>query len=80
MRSQGKSDNEIIRFLGLRRKTAFRMNRKYLRSLFGFVTSRKSDQEWTNKALGYGYRKVKPEEAPGKTTRSLNEFIKTKKE
>lgn len=42
MRDAGKSDDEIIEFLGLIRKTDFKMDRNYLRKLFGFVTSRKS--------------------------------------
>ena len=79
MRSQGKNDNKIIRFLGLRWKKPFRTDRKYLRSLFEFVTSRKSDQGWMNDVLEYGYRKTRQEKHVRKTTRSLNEFIKTKK-
>ncbi len=42
MRDRGKSDNEIIRFLGLKEKTEFRMDRTYLRRFFGFITSRQS--------------------------------------
>ncbi|MBL7169504.1 MAG: hypothetical protein ISS48_00620 [Candidatus Aenigmarchaeota archaeon] len=79
MRSQGKNDNEIISFLGLKSKKPFRMDRKYLKSLFGFVTSRKSDQGWINYGLRYGYRTLKPEKPERKTTRSLGEFIKTKR-
>jgi len=40
MRDQGKSDEEIIKFLGLKYKVPFKMNKKYLKKLFGFVTSR----------------------------------------
>jgi len=45
MRNRDKSDSEIIRFLGLKEKAAFKMDRKYLGNLFGFVTSRSSKQE-----------------------------------
>lgn len=40
MRDQGKSDEEIIRFLGLKHKMPFKMDKKYLERLYGFVTSR----------------------------------------
>jgi hypothetical protein len=40
MRDEGKSDNEIIKFLGLEHKVPFKMDKHYLRQLFGFVTSR----------------------------------------
>jgi hypothetical protein len=40
MRDKGKSDEEIISFLGLKHKMPFKMNRNYLRKLYGFVTSR----------------------------------------
>ncbi len=39
-----KSDEEIIAFLGLNKKTPFRINKTYLTKLFGFVTSRPSQQ------------------------------------
>lgn len=42
MRDEGKDDGEIIKFLGLKRRAAFRMDKKYLSKLFGFVTSRAS--------------------------------------
>ncbi len=47
MRSQGKSDKEIITFLGLDHIVPFKMDRNYLKKLFGFVTSRKTNQDWT---------------------------------
>ncbi|MBU5689843.1 MAG: hypothetical protein QXM68_03005 [Candidatus Aenigmatarchaeota archaeon] len=31
------------------------MDRNYLKKLFGFITSRKTNQEWTQNALNYGY-------------------------
>ncbi len=41
LRDRGKEDAEIIRFLGLERTVPFKMDWRYLSSLFGFVTSRK---------------------------------------
>lgn len=55
MRTGGKSDEEIIIHLGLNEKVPFKMNKEYLKKLFGFVTSRKTEQNWTQKALDYGY-------------------------
>ncbi|MBI5036719.1 HNH endonuclease [Candidatus Micrarchaeota archaeon] len=40
-RDEGKTDDEIICFLGLECRVPFKMDRLYLYSLFGFVTSRK---------------------------------------
>lgn len=59
MRSKGKPDHEIIRKLGLRYKTPFKMNKRYLKELYGFITSRKSLQNSTNKALEYGYQQTR---------------------
>lgn len=42
MRDKGSTDAEIIAFLGLKNKVPFKMDRDYLRKLFGFVTSRPS--------------------------------------
>ncbi|MFQ5950570.1 MAG: hypothetical protein ACE5KH_00625, partial [Candidatus Geothermarchaeales archaeon] len=42
MRDRGHSDEEIIEFLGLKGKTRFRMDRDYLKPLYGFVTDRPS--------------------------------------
>ncbi len=55
MRSEGKSDEEIIAYLGLKDKISFKMNKEYLKKLFGFITSRVTDG-WTQKSLEYGYR------------------------
>lgn len=41
MRDEGKTDQEIIAFLGLKEKAPFKMERPYLRTLYGFVTARK---------------------------------------
>ncbi len=40
LRDEGKADEEIISYLGLKQKTPFKMDREYLRRLIGFVTSR----------------------------------------
>ncbi len=45
MRDKGKTDSEIIIFLGLKSKVTFKMNRNYLKNLFGFITSRRGLQE-----------------------------------
>ena len=42
MRDQGKSDDEIIKFLGLKESVPFKMDRDYLSKLYGFVTERLS--------------------------------------
>ena len=59
MRIEGKSDSEIIKHLGLEGKAPFKMDKEYLKHLFGFVTSRNTSQDWIQKALEYGYRKGK---------------------
>ena len=40
--NEGKTDREIIAFLGLRKEMPFIMDKNYLEGLFGFVTSRAS--------------------------------------
>ncbi len=40
MRDKGAADGEIITFLGLLEKVPFKMDRFYLRKLYGFVSSR----------------------------------------
>lgn len=40
MRDKGSADAEIVSFLGLKNKVRFKMDREYLRKVFGFVTSR----------------------------------------
>jgi len=42
MRDIGKSDDEIKSFLGLQDEMPFKMNKKYLKPLFAFVSSRSS--------------------------------------
>ena len=41
MREEEKTDDEILKFLGLENKTNFKQDLKYLAELFGFITSRK---------------------------------------
>ncbi len=55
MRSKGKGDDEIKRFLGLRDKAPFRMNREYLKGLYAFVTSWKGSRGDFEEALSNGY-------------------------
>ena len=45
MGDQEKTDDEIISFLGLKHKVPFKMDKKYLKQLYGFVTS-KSTYAW----------------------------------
>jgi len=61
LRAEGKNDEKIIKLLGLENKMPFKMDKRYLKKLFGFVTSRKTGQDWTQKALEYGYKKTKEE-------------------
>lgn len=42
MRDQGKTDSEIIDFLGLEQRVPFKMEHEYLSELYGFVTERLS--------------------------------------
>jgi len=56
MRAYGKKDEEIIMALGLKKKAPFKMDRSYLKNLFGFVTSRRAKEyQITNTALAYIY-------------------------
>ena len=55
MRTNGKSDKEIVNFLGLKDNVPFKIDRLYLRKLFGFITARQTEG-WTQKSLDYGYR------------------------
>jgi len=45
MRDQGKSDEEIIEFLGLKKKVLWKQDFEYLKTKFGFITSRKVNKE-----------------------------------
>ena len=44
LRDQGYHDEKIINKLGLKRKVSFKMDKKYLAKLFGFVTDRASKE------------------------------------
>ena len=59
MRAENKADYDIIHYLGLEDKVPFKMDISYLSELFGFVSSRKTTEDWTQKALKYGYKVVK---------------------
>ncbi len=56
LRIEGKNDDEIRRFLGLKDKVPFKMNREYLKDLFAFVTSWKGTYGQVEEALAYGYK------------------------
>lgn len=51
LRDKRKSDREIIEFLGLKEKAKFKMDRTYLKKLFGFVTSKRALQEDGNRDM-----------------------------
>jgi len=59
MRAENKTDYEIIKYLGLEEKVPFKMNISYMKKLYGFVSSRKTTEDWTQKALEYGYKVAK---------------------
>lgn len=59
LRASGKTDQEIIKALGLEEKLEFKQDWAYLRPLFGFVASRKAADEKTNIALAYQYKYAK---------------------
>ena len=42
LRDEGKTDDEIIEFLGLKGKAPFKQDLNYLKNLYGFVSSRRS--------------------------------------
>lgn len=78
MRAEGKADSEIIEKLGLSGRKPFRMDKTYLRQLYGFVTSRKPAQKSTEQALDYGYRLVREEIAEQrKHQKTLSSFMQT---
>lgn len=56
MRKEGKSDEQIIRFIGLKEKVKFKRDRDYLGNLTAFVTSWKGSFGQAEEALEYGYR------------------------
>jgi len=59
MRDEGASDTEIIKVLELQYKVKFKMDRDYLRNLFGFITSRRTNQnDMYDKWLRYHRKRV----------------------
>ena len=51
MRDQGKPDEEIIKFLGLKKKVVWQQDIEYLAPKFGFITSRKLKKEGSGVTL-----------------------------
>ena len=60
MRDESASDTDIIRVLELQDKAKFKMNNEYLKKLFGFITSRRTNQknDMYDKWLQYHKKKV----------------------
>ena len=59
LRALGKSDEEIILKLGLKEKVPFKQNLDYLSKLYGFITSRKGQDDMTIRGLSYVYWEYK---------------------
>ena len=59
LRALGKSDEEIIQKLGLKGKSPFKQDLNYLKDLYGFITSRKAQDDMTIKGLSYVYWEYK---------------------
>ena len=51
LRALGKNDEGIIQKLGLKRKVPFEQDLNYLKGLYGFITSRKAQDDMTIKGL-----------------------------
>ena len=51
MRDEGKSDEQIIAFLGLTKKVPWRQDKYYLSTKYGFITSRKLDKRGSDVTL-----------------------------
>ncbi len=51
MRDGGKSDEEIIEFLGLKKKVMWQRDLEYLKTKFGFITSRKMNKDGSGVSL-----------------------------
>lgn len=75
MRAEGKSDQEIIKFLGLGNKVPFEMDREYLQNLFGFVTSRIANDWKTQKSLEYGCEVASKDLRNNKNTKFSNMLL-----
>ena len=78
MRDRGANDQEITWFFGLKNKTPFRMDREYLRKLFGFVTSRTSRAgDMYNNWVRYHRRFLSiPANNVSSKSSSLNKFVR----
>ena len=59
LRALGENDEEIIQKLGLKRKVPFEQDLNYLKGLYGFITSRKAQDDMTIKSLSYVYWEYK---------------------
>ena len=60
MRDEGSQDFEVIKVLELREKVPFKMDLKYLRKLFGFVSSRPQiEKDIYYHQINYHRRKLK---------------------
>ncbi|MBI5223128.1 HNH endonuclease [Candidatus Micrarchaeota archaeon] len=55
LRSEGKTDDQIRRTLGLQIKVPYKMNKEYLKGLYAFVSSWKGSWGQVEEALAYGY-------------------------
>jgi hypothetical protein len=91
LRDVGKPDGEIKRLLGVKEQVSFKMERSYLMSLFGFVTSRNTHKgddmydRWKNyheRVLGPRYTEKDIEEylqtITPKRYRDLHDQVKVK--
>lgn len=69
--------HKLLQSSGLKKKVQFKQDRKYLRPLIGFATSRKATDSKANIALEYQYKNGKTQLIAKKTDgkqRSLSEF------
>lgn len=73
MRVKGKNDDEIKTYLGLKKIQPFKMNKTYLKKLYGFVTSRRTDN-WIQNAIDYGYQ-VEKQRDRSMNQRTLEDII-----
>ncbi len=56
LRAMDKDDDFIIKKLGLANKVEFKQDIIYLKSLYGFISSRRSKEEMIRKSLDYTYQ------------------------
>jgi hypothetical protein len=76
MRANGKTDEKIIRELGLEEKAEFQQDYNYLKPLFGFVTSRKASDYKTNIALEYEYEIIRKQKPANRQQTKIGEYSK----